>query len=343
MGTTPTVSLTGSVTSSYTYSTRGSGHSIVGRLFGRRHDEFMVNVANLTLDRAAPTDRAGAGFHVEAFFGQNAAVVKSTGLDLGANADIWQAYIVLNISPARADHFLQVKFGKMATLLGVEVGEDVLNPNLEVGCQDVFLEPFTETGVELDAKLGARADFEFRVSNGWDQVTDLNSAKSVTARLGLTPDSRTLIAFTGYLGPEQADNNHSQRSGLNLVVTRKLSGSTWIAGQGDLGGEAGIGPSGGRAAWSAAGVWLTHDLSSALTLALRGDFMNDRDGMRTSDVLGFPVNSGQKVGSIAATLNIKHWAHALVRPEVRYDHSTLAAFGGHQEQVSFAVGVSYLF
>ena len=341
--TTHAVTLTGSVTSSYTYSSRGTDHVIVGRLYGRRHDEFMLNVANLTLDRAAPTDRAGAGFHVEGFVGQNAAVVKSTGLDLGPSADIWQAYVVLNLPLKRADHTLQFKLGKMATLLGVEVGEDVLNPNLDVGSQDIFLEPFTETGLELDAKLGAKADFEFRVSNGWDQVTDVNSAKSVTARLGLTPDSRTLIAVTGYTGPEQVDNSHSQRSGLNLVVTRKLSGTTWVAGQGDLGREADIGPAGKNAGWSAMGVWLTHDLSSATTIALRGDVKNDRDGVRTSGVLGYPVNGGQKVSSITATLNIKHWDHALVRPEVRYDHSTLAVFAGHREQMSFAFGLSYLF
>jgi hypothetical protein len=342
-GSTPATALTGSVTSSYTYSDRGNDHVIVGRLYGRRLDEFMLNMAILTLDRAAPTDRAGAGFHVEGFAGQNAAVVKSAGLDLGPNADIWQAYAVLNLPLKGAGHSLQLKTGKMATLLGVEVGEDVLNPNLDVGSQDVLLEPFTETGAEIDAKLGSKADFEFRISNGWDQVTDLNSAKSITARLGLTPDSRTLIALAGYTGPEQADNNHSQRSGLNLVVTRKLSGSTWMAGQGDLGREEGIGPNGGNAAWSAVGVWLTQDLSPAATLAVRGDYLNDRDGVRTSGALGYPANSGMKLTSLTATLNIKSWDHALLRPEVRYDHSSLAVFGGHQQQLSLALGMSYLF
>jgi hypothetical protein len=233
--------------------------------------------------------------------------------------------------------------GKMATLLGVEVGEDVLNPNLDVGSQDVFLEPFTETGIELGAHLGKTVDMELRVSNGWDQVTDLNTAKSVVARLGLTPDASTTIAVAGYTGPEQADNNDARRSGVNVVVSRKLTGATWLAAQGDLGREAGIGADGGSAAWSAAGLWLTHDLSAVATIALRGDLMRDRDGVRTSGVLGFPVNSGQTVGSVTATLNIKRWEHALLRPEVRYDHSTLAVFGGRQQQLSFALGMSYLF
>ncbi len=45
----------------------------------------------------------------------------------------------------------------MATLIGVEAGEDVAEcGNLDVGLQDVFLEPFTETGAELDGQASAR-------------------------------------------------------------------------------------------------------------------------------------------------------------------------------------------
>ena len=170
----------------------------------------------------APTNRVGAGFHAETWLGQNAAVVKSVGLILGPDADVWQAYGILNLPVNAHGSYLQLKAGKMATLLGVEVGEDVLNPNLGVGYQDIFLEPFTETGVELDAKVSPKWDAELRVTNGWDQVTDVNKSKTVTARLGLTPDDKTLIALTGYLGPEQPQNNHDNRTGVDLVASRKI-------------------------------------------------------------------------------------------------------------------------
>lgn len=339
----PPVTISGSVTSSFTSSNNASDRTIVGRLYGRNQNEFMFNVANLTLDRAAPTDRAGAGFHVETFFGQNAAVVKSTGLDLGPNADIWQAYATLNLPLSGAGRYLQFKAGKMATLLGIEVGEDVLNPNLEVGWQDVFLEPFTETGVELDAKFSARVDAELRVSNGWDQVTDVNTGKTLMARLGLTPNDKVLVAFVGYIGAEQPDSNGPKRTGVNALTTLKLRSTTTLSAQLDYGREEGIGPAGGDAAWTGAGVWLSQDLGSHATLALRGDYMKDRDGARTSGVLGFPVNSGQTLGSLVATLNIKYWDNALLRPEVRYDHSSLAVFNGNKQQVSIALGLSYIY
>ena len=57
----------------------------------------------------------------------------------------------------------------------------------------------------------------------------------------------------------------------------------------------------------------------------------------------FPANTGQKLGSGTATLNIRAWPNAVVRPEVRYDRSTLAAFDGKKDQVTLALGAAYLY
>ena len=340
----PPVSFTGYVTTSYTWGTHPIGDSIiVGRAYDRHHNSMMINVVNFTLERVAPTDRVGAGFHVETWFGPHAAVVKSNGLDLGPNADIWQAYAVLNLPLSTPGTYVQLKSGKIATLLGVEVGEDVLDPNWAIGYQDVFLEPFTETGVELDAKLSSKWDAELRLTNGWDQVIDVNKSKSVMARLGFTPDEKTLVAVVGYIGPEQPQNNGNQRSGANLVASRKLTSAAAAQVQLDYGQEDGAAANGGQAKWYAAGTWLTYDIVPSATLALRADYMNDRDGARTSGVLGFPTNNGIKVGSITGTLNIKRWDHALVRPEVRFDRATLPVFNSHKDQFSAGIALSYMF
>lgn len=340
----PPVTLTGSVTASYVWSTHPIGDSVVvGRLYDRHHNSFALNVVNLTLDRPAPTDRVAAGFHAEAWLGQNAELVKSVGLNVGPDADVWQAYATLNLPLNAHGNYLQLKAGKMATLLGVEVGEDVSNPNFGVSYQDIFLEPFTETGAELDVKVDPHWDAEFRVSNGWDQVTDLNQSKTVMGRLGLTPDDKTLVAITGYVGPEQAQNNSNERAGANLVASRKLTSAAAALLQLDYGQDDHAAADGSQAKWYAAGVWVTYDVAPAATLALRGDYMNDQDGARTSGVLGFPVNSGMKVGGLTATLNIKRWDHALLRPEVRFDRATLPVFDAHKDQFSAGMALSYIF
>ena len=337
------VSITGYVTMSFTGSTHPLGDTIiVGRAYDRHQNSMVINVANVTLERLPAPDRVTAGFHAEAWLGLNAAVVKSNGLDLGPDEDIWQAYAILNLPLSRKGTYLQLKGGKLATLMGVEVGEDILNPNWAIGYQDIFLEPFTETGVELDGKFSPKWDAELRLTNGWDQVVDVNKSKSVMGRLGLTPDDKTLVALFGYVGPEQPDNNSNLRSGANLVASRKF-GATAAQIQLDYGQDEGAAANGQLAKWDAAGVWLTYDVATSATLALRGDYMNDADGVRTSGVLGFPVNNGLAVGSVTATLNIKYWEHALLRPEVRFDSANLPVFDGHKQQMSFGGALSYIF
>ena len=222
--TAPAATIAGYVTSSYTATSHNADGQAVGRLFGRQHDQFMLNVADLTIDRPAATDRWDAGVHFEPIFGQNAAVVKSGGLDLGPHADIWQAYVTLNL-PVAKDRYFQLKAGKMATLMGLEVFEDVQNPNLDVGTQDIFLEPFTETGVEVDGKFSPAIDAELRITNGWDLVADNNRGKSVMARLGIAADAATTVALLGYTGPEQAGSTSNLRSGGQALFSHQFSGS----------------------------------------------------------------------------------------------------------------------
>jgi hypothetical protein len=334
--------ISGYVTTSYTSSARAIGDTIiVGRAYDRRNNTFLINVANLTLERTAPADRVAAGFRAEAWLGPQAALVKSAGLDLGPNADIWQAYVVLNLpmSGKGGDRYLQLKAGKIAALVGLEVGQEPLNPNAAVGYQDLLVEPFTETGVELDARLGPHFDAELRLSNGWDQVVDVNSGKTVTARVGLAPDDKTLLALTASLGPEQVLNNSSSRAGVDVVASRRIASANVVF-QLDYGHED---VAGSKATWSAAGTWLTYDLAPNASLALRADYVNDRNGARTAGILGFPANTGMSVRSLTSTLNLKYWAHTLVRPELRFDRATLPVFDGSKAQVSYGVALSYVF
>lgn len=332
--------ISGYVTTSYTSSAHAIGDSIiVGRAYDRRNNTFLLNVANLTLERAAPTDRVAAGFRAEAWLGPQAALVKSAGLDLGPNADLWQAYVVLNLPMSGTDRYLQLKAGKIAALVGLEVGQEPLNPNAAVGYQDLLVEPFTETGVELDARLSPHLDLELRLSNGWDQVVDVNSGKTATARVGFAPDDKTLLALTGSLGPEQILNNSSGRAAADLVASRRIGSATAVL-QLDYGHED---VAGSTATWSAAGAWLTYDLSRSASLALRTDYLDDRNGARTSGVLGFPPNTGIRVGSLTATLNLKQWAHTLVRPELRFDRAALPVFDGSRSQLSYGAALSYVF
>ena len=84
-------------------------------------------------------------------------------------------------------------------------------------------------------------------------------------------------------------------------------------------------------------------MSPSAGIALRADYLNDTNGFRTSAFLGFPASAGEvhKLWSLTGTLNIKSFAGALVRPELRFDHSNLEVFDGETSQFTFALGVNF--
>jgi hypothetical protein len=345
----PGVKISGYAEASYIYSTAALPDGpVVGRSFDRL-PEFALNVVKLVLDKPFETDRLNAGFHVDLLFGQNATLIQSAGLKLGDQGDLEQAFVTLNV-PTGNGNGLQFKAGKWVTLMGVEVIEDVFNPNWSEGNQFLYVENFTGTGIEVGYKWNKYFDTQFRVYNGWDVVQDNNTRKSFMGRLGIAPDGNTLLAIVGYLGPEQAANNDADRKGLNVVMNRKFGSKVSAWGQFDYGKEdanAALPDPTKNAEWWALGGWLIYDFGPKVGLALRGDYLDDKDGARTSGgpvTAPFPLNTGNQVSTGTATLNVRAWEGMLVRPEIRYDHSTIAdAFGEKSDQVTFGLSAAYIF
>ena len=329
------VKLTGFAEASYAYSGHSSGDSIiVGRLYDRFQNQFTLNALAVVLDKPYDAAKLSAGFHTELMFGQNATLIKSAGADFGAQVDVPHLYVTLNL-PTAGGNGVQLKFGRIPTLLGLEVIETNANPNWSEGNQFIYVENFTGTGASLEAKLNRYVDAQFRVINGWDLVRDNNQRKSVMGRVGLYPDTVTSIGIVGFWGPEQPNNAVANRYGVEGLVWRKFGkAAVWV--QADYGKEQNV-------AWSALGGWMTYDMSGTVGVALRGDYVNDKNGARSSGVLGFPANTGQRFGSATATLNLRAWPGAVVRPELRYDRSTLHAFDTSKDQLTAALAVVYIF
>jgi hypothetical protein len=166
-------------------------------------------------------------------------------------------------------------------------------------------------------------------------------------RVGLYPNGLTSLGIVGYWGAEEPGNNSANRYGFEGLLWRKLGkAAVWV--QGDFGTEqanAALPDPTQDAKWWALGGWVTYDFSETAGLALRGDYVNDENGARSSfnGLVGFPANTGQKFGSGTATLNIKAWPSAVLRPELRYDRSTLAAFNGKKDQITVAMALAYLY
>ena len=338
--------LTGFAVGSYAYSGHSvGGTTIVGRLYDRQQNTFTLNALALVLDKSYDPAKFSAGFHTEVLVGQDASVIQSTGFFSNTTpADVPHLYVTLNV-PTASGNGLQFKVGRIPTLLGLEVIETYANPNWSEGNQFIYVENFTATGVSVETKFNDHVDAQLRVINGWDQVVDNNTHKSLMGRVGIYPDALTSLGIVGFWGPEEPTNNTANRYGVEALLWRKLGNAqVWI--QGDYGQEqanAALPVPTQDAKWWALGAWVTNDFSPTLGLALRGDYVSDQNGARSNGVSGFSPNTGQKFGSGTATLNIKAWPSAVVRPEVRYDRSSLPAFNGKKDQITVAMALAYLY
>src|SRR5213592_4734536 len=303
--------LTGFAAGSYSYSGHSAGGTaIVGRLYDRLQNRFMLNALAVVLDKPYDPAKFTAGFHTEVLVGQDATVIQSGGFfDPTTPADLPHLYVTLNV-PTASGNGLQFKVGRIPTLMGLEVIETYANPNWSEGNQFIYVENFTGTGLSVGTKFNNYVDLQLRVINGWDQVSDNNNRKSFMGRIGLYPDALTSLGIVGYWGAEEPGNNSANRYGFEGLLWRKLGkAAVWV--QGDYGTEqanAALPEPTQDAKWWALGGWVTYDFSSALGLALRGDYVNDENGARSTVNgvgVGFPANTGQKFGCGTATLNIR--------------------------------------
>ncbi|MDQ6630867.1 MAG: porin [Verrucomicrobiota bacterium] len=353
--------ISGFASVSYLHNFDRRASSVAGRSFDI-NDGFSLNKFKVTFEKPVEftPEKWDAGYRADLIFGQDAALIQSgygkapaggtPKFNLGDHGDLEQLFATVNVPIGRG---LQVSAGKMVTLMGVEVIEETANPNFSEGNQFLFVENFTSTGVQLNYKWSDKIDTQIRVFNGWDVVKDNNSARSYMGRIGFAPDDKTSLALIAYGGPEQDNNSSAWRKGIEFVGSRKITSklTAWV--QGDYGREDKnpVLPVPTKdAEWWAGGAWLSYDFCDKVGLALRGDYLNDKEGARTS---GSPftspiaANTGMELSSFTLTLNWKPYKGLQVRPEMRWDTDwgsvAGGAFNARRNQFTAGLGIAYLF
>jgi hypothetical protein len=355
--------ISGFVSASYFHDfndTEGS-RTVAGRLFDAHANQFALNKFKLALEKPIsynPTNWV-VGYRADLIFGEDAAAIHSASphggtFNLGTDGDLEQAFVDVNVPVGNG---LKVIIGKTVTLMGVEVVEEVSNPNWSIGNQFIFVENTTQTGVQLAYQWNDKIDTEFAVINGWDVLPDNNTALSYMGRIGYALGSNDTIGVVGYGGPEQTTGSlggapgaspGNWRDGVDVVYNHKFTDKFNSYLQGDYGHEdhafLSDGATQANSEWYAAGLWLLYDFTDKVELAFRQDYLKDRNGSRTGATFGLPVGITPELYSSTLTLNYKPVANLQVRPEVRWDHSDKpGTFNGVRDQFTLGCGVAYLF
>jgi len=328
----------------YTYNlNRPADRLNVFRVFDENANTFDVDVAELVLQK--PVSKVGeTGFRVDLVAGGAIPQkTQSSGLSIGQSADLQQATLSY-LAPVGSG--LRLDFGKFVTHLGSELieGYDGYNDNYSRSFLFNYAIPLTHTGVKASYTLSSALAATVMLVNGWDNVRDGNSGKSVGAQIALTPAAPITVYLNYIGGPEKVDTNGFARNTFDVVATWKASKTLTLGLNGDYGVEshASIAEPGADAVWTGMAGYARYAATSRFALALRGETFRDDGGTR----LGTGVAT--TVSEATVTPTYRFTDRFLVRGDVRFDRANRDVFvreggGLRRRQTTVAGNVIFVY
>lgn len=296
------------------------------RNFDVRANSFSLNMAKLELQHGPDP----VGFRLDVGFGRAFEIFHATEpLKNGADVfqHIMQAYV--SVKPPNAGG-LQVDFGKFFTSAGAELTETHLNWNYS----RAFLYangPYYHFGVRTSKPLTSWFTAGFQVLNGWNNVEDNNSGKTLGFTTAMT--GKKISWFNTYLvGPEKLATNDGYRHFWDTVVTMTPHEKAQFYVNFDYGVDKVKG--GQDNDWY--GVAFAHRFSpnSWFALSPRIEFYNDKKG--------FITGTQQELKEFTLTADFKMKEGFLTRVEYRRDWSNQPYFDRGNELASSKTQSTFL-
>lgn len=237
--------------------------------------------------------------------------------------DLQEAYISARIPIGNGP---VVKVGKFVTLLGYEVIESPLNLNYSRGYLFSLAIPLTTTGGLVSYSFNDWLSAQAGVVLGWDRSNTDNSGPSGTGQIALTPTKDLTTALNFIVGPEISGDKNPVRWVVDLTANYTGISNLTLGFNFDYGSQAndvfltsqGIDK---RAQWYGIAAYAAYDFLKDFRVALRQEWFNDVDGVRTATV------DGVTLFSTTATLQYNIWKGLFARGEYRHDNANEAVFG----------------
>jgi hypothetical protein len=180
------------------------------RIFDTQANSFVPQVAQFMVERPAAagsaTDRIG--FRARVNFGAQSRFSRArTNYQIGTDNNELDVHELYGEYIAPIGNGLKIQFGKINTLIGLEVINSWENPNFSRSFTFGLAQAFTETGIRFTYPFTSWATAAVGLVNGWDNIEDNNRGKTVTWNLALTPAEVFAISFYGSYGSEQSNGN----------------------------------------------------------------------------------------------------------------------------------------
>ncbi|MBI2999077.1 MAG: porin [Deltaproteobacteria bacterium] len=343
-----TISISGFLDASYTWSSNRPGaafnHNISGRYFDKDHNKIVFNDFNLTLDK--PEKDWGVGFHVAGDFGRTGELLREatlwgSKLQKEPSAELREAFLTYTV-PIGAG--LQIKGGKFVTLMGTEVipAPGSPNPNISRSFLFNFGVPLTHTGLLLIYPVTSMFTVMGGPVTGWDNPHDNNRSPSFHGGFTFTPAELFSLTTSVMSGPEQRHRSGPKRHTISNVATIKPTSALTLFVEYAYGHEEKVTASLRDGTWQGLAAIASYDWTDRFNTALRGEFFKDSDGVRTG------LARDVRLSELTVTGSYKFTAKLLGRAEVRPDWSSKSFFnernnGSDKNQTTLALQVIYTF
>lgn len=280
--------LNGYVDASYLYNFEEPDPSVgrvnVGRVFDNDPNGFTPHGLVINVEKPV-SNESPVGFKTTVFMGDDAERIHSIGAGTPTDQlDLQQVYVAAQPPGGKG---LGLKLGKFNTLLGVEATSSPLNWNFSRSLLFWYAQPGTHTGALLSTPITDKVSMTAGIVNGWDIVDDNNSAKTFLGNLTVNSSETGSLAVSAISGAERAGDNHNARTAIDAVGCWMPFKRLSFMANYDYGWEGNLVPGTGapgnsKAIWQGAALYAKYDLTSSWALAARGEWLDDRNNVRTA-------------------------------------------------------------
>jgi hypothetical protein len=276
------------------------------RNFDTKSSQFAFNLAEIALEKK-PTETNRLGFRTDFGFGPASEIVHS--YDPGGNdvfRHVQQAYLSY-LAPVGKG--LQVDVGKFVTPLGAEVIETKDNWNYSRSLLFALAIPYYHFGARATYPVNDKLTLAGYVVNGWNNVVDNNSGKTVGIQAIVKPTSKLTLIQNYFTGPEQTDftdNDDDWRHLIDTTLIYSATPSLSLMANYDYGSDR---IDGTGVHWQGVALYARYQANSWFALAPRFEWYDDHDGFTTGlrqTLKEFTITSEQKIsGSLITRLEYR--------------------------------------
>jgi hypothetical protein len=293
---------------SFNFNHPGSGANIY-RNFDTKANTFALNMTKLTLSH----DADPVGFVLDLGFGPAWDTFHATD-PAGPNTVKYFPQAYVSLKPPKMKGF-QLDFGKFYTSAGAELTETHLGWNYSRSL--LYANgPYYHFGLRTSMPVAKDFTAGFQVVNGWNNVQDNNSGKTVVFTSALT---KKKFSWNNHysVGPEKTGTNEGYRNFIDTVLLLTPNDKVAAYVNFDYGTEALAGSQGSND-WIGVAFATRFQLPCNWAISPRIEYYYDKDG--------FITGTQQKLKEFTITAEYKWLEGLLSRLEYRRDWSDQRVF-----------------